>query len=384
MKRRSLALTMVGVLTVGMVSGGYLWVGRERGEVVVETLRTTAVYTADVEAVMTFDATVGKVFRTDPGVTSLSVIVPVEPLVLFDLVPALDAGEVDTKASINGRKGSFKCASLAVLDSSLPAAGGSASVVPEQSTGAQSEPTEGGEVPGDTESQSVPAQSPQLRCTVPADVQAYAGVDVSVELSYRTAKGARRTLQLEAPIVSEVTPGGQAYDHLAASAEVEPELLYRLAPALSAGQVTARALVVGRDDQFDCLEVSLDDPASTAEPTQPRQGSSLSSTPAEESSGPVHIVSCRVPDDVETYAGVGVKLQVSLARSPASLVVPLSAVRLSGTDKGIVSVVTGVAPDGTETTESRVVDLGLDNGLVVAITGGLAEGDLVVDPITQQ
>jgi macrolide-specific efflux system membrane fusion protein len=88
--------------------------------------------------------------------------------------------------------------------------------------------------------------------------------------------------------------------------------------------------------------------------------------------GSATTVSCPVPGDVTVFSGLAAQMTISGGKAENVLVVPTTAVRgaaLSGT------VWVSLA-DGS--TEERAVGLGLNDGTQVEITGGLIEGDKIL------
>jgi macrolide-specific efflux system membrane fusion protein len=88
--------------------------------------------------------------------------------------------------------------------------------------------------------------------------------------------------------------------------------------------------------------------------------------------GSTTTVSCPVPGDVTVFSGLAAQMTISGGKAENVLVVPTTAVRgaaLSGT-------VWVSLPDGS--TEERAVGLGLNDGTQVEITGGLVEGDEIL------
>lgn len=389
-----------GALTAAVVAGGYLWASASDEPVAVdEPLRTTAAYVRDVEHTLTFDGTVSPVMRTDLGATTLVLVAPVDALVLYDLVPSLDAGGVTTAVSITGRRGSFACGSLTVLDpppsvaaapptGSAPGNGGGGGAALRADGASEPDPASTPEEETTAEAEPVPlgASAPQVRCTVPEDVTAFASLEATLQVVYRTTVGARHTLSLPTSISSETSPDVVVEDHRSVRAAVDPALLYQLSPAIDGEQVTGTGAVVGREETFACEVVTLED-GSGDQVAAPRERASVLAPPPEVADHDAQggrAVACRVPADAEVYDGVPVRLEVSTARAADVLVVPLTAVRTTGVGTGVVALVTGADGDGVQTTANRAVTLGLDDGLVVTVTDGLVEGDVVVDPVTQR
>jgi multidrug efflux pump subunit AcrA (membrane-fusion protein) len=83
-------------------------------------------------------------------------------------------------------------------------------------------------------------------------------------------------------------------------------------------------------------------------------------------------VSCPVPDGVTVFPGLAAKMTIAGGRAEGVLVVPTTAVR-GAAQSGTVWLVT---PDGGH--EEHAVGLGLSDGSQVEITGGLTEGDVLL------
>ena len=84
-------------------------------------------------------------------------------------------------------------------------------------------------------------------------------------------------------------------------------------------------------------------------------------------------VTCAVPADVTVFAGLATKLTIPAGVATDVLTVPLTAVE-GAAGKGVVTV---VGADGTE--EEREITLGINDGTTVEVTGGLVEGDMVLE-----
>jgi hypothetical protein len=84
-------------------------------------------------------------------------------------------------------------------------------------------------------------------------------------------------------------------------------------------------------------------------------------------------VTCAVPGDVTVFAGLATKLTIPAGVATDVLTVPLTAVE-GAAGKGVVTV---VGADGTE--EEREITLGINDGTTVEVTGGLVEGDMVLE-----
>ncbi|NII51076.1 biotin/lipoyl-binding protein [Frigoribacterium endophyticum] len=84
-------------------------------------------------------------------------------------------------------------------------------------------------------------------------------------------------------------------------------------------------------------------------------------------------VSCAVPADVTVFAGLATTLTIPAGVATDVLTVPLTAVE-GAAGKGVVTV---VGADGTQ--EEREITLGINDGTAVEVTGGLVEGDTVLE-----
>jgi len=140
--------------------------------------------------------------------------------------------------------------------------------------------------------------------------------------------------------VASLTP---ARYHLQAT--VEPVQLYRLVNAPTEGTVT----IAGGPAPFACtgvrVEVSQDGAAS---------------------------VRCAIPGDQVVFAGLPAQLDLAIGQVDDALVVPTTAVK-GGASSGVVWVDAG---DNSKP-EERKVTLGVNDGAIVEVTEGLAEGDMV-------
>lgn len=122
---------------------------------------------------------------------------------------------------------------------------------------------------------------------------------------------------------------------------VDPVLLYRLVGAPTEGQVT----IQGGPAPFTCtgLRVQVAEDASTS-------------------------VVCSVPTDRQVFAGLKASLGVQVGSADDALLIPATAVK-GGAGTGLVWI------DVDGTLEERTVQLGVTDGTLVQVTGGLEEGD---------
>ena len=84
-------------------------------------------------------------------------------------------------------------------------------------------------------------------------------------------------------------------------------------------------------------------------------------------------VTCAEPADVTVFAGLATKLTIPAGVATDVLTVPLTAVE-GAAGEGVVTV---VGADGTK--EEREITLGINDGTTVEVTGGLVEGDMVLE-----
>ncbi|MCK8466451.1 biotin/lipoyl-binding protein [Microbacterium sp. KSW4-16] len=128
-------------------------------------------------------------------------------------------------------------------------------------------------------------------------------------------------------------------------ATVDPVQLYRLVNAPSEATIT----ITGGPAPFACtgvrVQVSAEGTAS---------------------------VRCAIPKDQTVFAGLPATLDLALGQVDDALVVPVTAVQ-GGAGSGVVWV---DAADGSEP-EERTVTLGVNDGVIVEVTEGLAEGDSI-------
>lgn len=132
---------------------------------------------------------------------------------------------------------------------------------------------------------------------------------------------------------------------------LQPELLYRLVEQPTEATVT----IPNGPAPFTCSKLVI---------TTPLAG--------DENVGSGPTVTCRVPSDVRVFPGLLADLTIAGSIADNVLVVPTTAVE-GLADTGNVYF---VLPDGS--TELRPVVLGINDGVMVEIIEGLAEGDLIL------
>ena len=93
-------------------------------------------------------------------------------------------------------------------------------------------------------------------------------------------------------------------------------------------------------------------------------------------------MSCAVPGDIAVFSGLGATIDITAGRAENVVTIPTTAVR--GTvQTGIVWILPGSgtadggAADVGEAREQEV-SLGLNDGQMVEVTSGLAEGDMIL------
>lgn len=128
-------------------------------------------------------------------------------------------------------------------------------------------------------------------------------------------------------------------------ATVEPVQLYRLVDAPDKATVT----ITGGPAPFACTGVSVQVTADGAAS-----------------------VRCAVPADQTVFAGLPAQLDLALGQVEDAIVVPVTAVQ-GGAESGVVWVDAG---DGSDP-EEHDVELGVNDGELVEVVSGLAEGDSI-------
>lgn len=152
-------------------------------------------------------------------------------------------------------------------------------------------------------------------------------------------------------VVGQVAP--QTFN---VTASIAPEQLYRLTEKPTEAQVT----VQGGPAPFTCTGLAI---------ITPLPGDS--SDPSGDGSGGT-TVRCNVPADVRVFAGLVADMTIAGGVAEDVLVVPMTAVQ-GAADTGIVYV---IGADGEQ--EERSVTLGLNDGVNVEVTGGLSEGETIL------
>ena len=144
------------------------------------------------------------------------------------------------------------------------------------------------------------------------------------------------------------------------TATLAPEQQYRLLEQPTEATVT----VTGGPAGFVCTGLTITTPLAGA-----GSGTGDGETPG---SGSGTTVKCAVPADVTVFPGLTAKLTIAGGIAENVLTLPMTAVE-GAAGSGIVYV---VLPDGSN--EERPVTLGINDGINVEITGGITEGELVL------
>lgn len=151
------------------------------------------------------------------------------------------------------------------------------------------------------------------------------------------------------------------------TATLGAEQLYRLVSRPTEGTVA----IAGGPAPFACTGLVVGTGTSGA-PSAPEDAAGATDGAAAGGSGGQQLT-CSVPADVTVFAGLAAELTVPAGVATDVLTVPLTAVE-GAAGAGIVRVVT---PEGEH--EEREVGLGISDGTVVEVTGGLEEGDEVLE-----
>lgn len=161
--------------------------------------------------------------------------------------------------------------------------------------------------------------------------------------------------------VGQIAPPG-----FKVTGSIPPEQLYRLITRPADAQVT----INGGPAPFTCTGLTITTPL-------PGQGTGSGTGTGGTSgggtgneSGPT--VTCTVPGDVVVFAGLTANIVIAGGIAENVLVVPITAVEGSAGTGNVYFVL----PDGS--TELREVTLGLNDGVNVEVTGGLEEGDVIL------
>ncbi len=144
---------------------------------------------------------------------------------------------------------------------------------------------------------------------------------------------------------------------------IKPEDQFKLVTQPTDAQVE----VIGGPGAFTCTGLTISSPLAGAEASAPEQGEGSAAT----ASGAT--VRCAVPADVRVFAGLTAKLTIAGGSVDNAMTLPVTAVK-GNAASGTVWV---VGAEGAH--EERAVTLGLNDGTIVQIVDGVAEGDEVLE-----
>jgi biotin carboxyl carrier protein len=152
------------------------------------------------------------------------------------------------------------------------------------------------------------------------------------------------------------------------SGTLQPAQLYRL----TTQPTEATVAITGGPTPFVCSGLRISTPLAGSGDDGSGAGADAG-TPSGGASTSGTTVSCAVPSDVTVFSGLAAEMTIAGGRAENVIVVPTTAVR-GAAQNGTVWVST---PDGG--TEERAVGLGLSDGSQVQITGGLEEGEEILE-----
>ena len=153
-------------------------------------------------------------------------------------------------------------------------------------------------------------------------------------------------------------------------ASLDPLVLYRL----GGGESKGTAELPGTGLSFSCDGVTVAGEVPDASPLSTDRRTPGATNPSEEGrTDATSIVECGVPDQLRVVPGLKGLLVLRSTLLPAVLTVSADAV---GNISGNAARVTVLTADGSR--ESREVEIGPSNGVIVVVNRGLAEGETVL------
>jgi macrolide-specific efflux system membrane fusion protein len=181
--------------------------------------------------------------------------------------------------------------------------------------------------------------------------------------------GAAGTLSSFPVLVGQMVSVGEEVGQVApptfnVTATLSPELQYRLLNKPTEAEVQ----VTGGPAPFVCTGLTITTPLAGAGSGGGDGGTGGTGG----TGGSTTTVHCAVPAEVTVFAGLAAKVTIAGGIAENVLTVPLTAVE-GAAQSGVVYF---VLPDGT--TEQRPVTLGINDGVSVEVTDGLAEGEMVL------
>jgi hypothetical protein len=180
--------------------------------------------------------------------------------------------------------------------------------------------------------------------------------------------GAAGTLSSLPVLVGQMVNVGEEVGQVApptfnVTATLSPELQYRLLNKPTEAEVQ----VTGGPAPFVCTGLTITTPLAGA-----GSGGAGGDGDAGGTAGSTTTVRCAVPAGVTVFAGLKATVTIAGGIAENVLTVPLTAVE-GAAQTGVVYF---VLPDGS--TEQRPVTLGINDGVSVEVTEGLAEGEMVL------
>jgi len=167
------------------------------------------------------------------------------------------------------------------------------------------------------------------------------------------------------PVDIGTTVARVAPESYRASATLEAAQLYRLINRPSEATVTVK----DGPAPFTCTNLSLTSAA--ASDSSSSDADAADGSGSDSSSGGTQL-ECDVPGDVTVFPGLEVTVAVPAGKAEGVLTLPTTAVQGTA-QKGVVTVVTD---EGKH--ETRDVELGINDGELVEVKSGVAEGDQVL------
>lgn len=218
--------------------------------------------------------------------------------------------------------------------------------------------------------QGVAAGTPVL--TIRAEVPSADGTTTSIKTATVLAGAAGVVSDLPV-LVGQLLSVGDTVAQIApptfsVSGSLAPAQQYRLLNKPTEAQVS----ITGGPAAFTCTGLTITTPlAGAGSGSGSDTGADGGSTG---SSGGTTTVRCSVPSEVTVFGGLAAKMTISGGVATDVLVAPITAVEGSA-GTGVVYL---AAKDGGKPTTKKVT-LGINDGQQVQITGGVAEGDMILE-----
>lgn len=147
---------------------------------------------------------------------------------------------------------------------------------------------------------------------------------------------------------------------------LSPEQQYRLVSQ----PTEATIAITGGPAPFQCTGLTISTPLPGATPNDASAQNNAAGAP---SGGSGTTVRCAIPAEITVFAGLAAEITIAAGSADNVLTIPVTAVK-GAAENGTVWA---ILPDGT--TEERSVVLGLNNGSIVEVKSGLAEGDMILE-----